>query len=284
MILRDKTSISKLTDDNISVCSLREAMHIYAKNHVGYFCRSIAKGINNITSSGSSNLVTFRKKRKIMERMEDNLRKYKKNKDPQAEAELSVIFKSIDIDTLIVICSKLPKKQMEMLCNTANPYKLAEQSRIKLIVEKSSSDNIKGTDGYYLLYLEKDDKKLQVHFKRKESFVIYLIYLLDKYKNDSVDTMVIINEEELFVKLFEMNYDDADGKESFKKMKPRLDAKGSIQQGQLKHCYSDIRESISNVCTQLDELPLPFILMSPQDHLEVLKSNIFISQDILNQV
>lgn len=277
MLLHDKTPISKSIADSINTCSLREAMHIYAKNHVGSFCRYI-------TSSGVNDLVTFRKKRKIMERMEDNLRKYKKNKDPQAEAELSVIFKSIDIDTLIVICSKLPKKQMEMVCNTANPYRLAEQSQIKLIVEKTSNDTVKGTDGNYLLYLEKDGQKLQVHFKRKESFIIYLIYLLDKYKNDSVDTMMIIDKEELFVKLFEMNYDDGDGKESFKKLKPRYDAKGNVQQGQLKHCYSDIRESISNVCTQHDELPLPFVLMSPQDHLTVLKSNIFITQDILDLV
>lgn len=284
MLSHDKTSISKLTDDNISVCSLREAMHIYAKNHVGYFCRSIAKGINNITSSGSSNLVTFRKKRKIMERMEDNLLKYKKNKDPQAEAELSVIFKNIDTDTLIAICSKLPKKQMEMLCNTANPYKLAEQSRVKLIVAKASSENIKGTDGNYLLFLKKDDKKLQVHFKRKESIVIYLIYLLDKYKNDTVDTLMIHSNEELFIKLFDKIYDDGDGRESFKKMKSRCDDKGKIQQGQLKHCYSDIRESISDVCTQLDELPLPFVLMSPQDHLAVLKANVFITKEILDLV
>ena len=71
MIIHDKTPISKSIADSINTCSLREAMHIYAKNHVGSFCRYI-------TSSGVNDLVTFRKKRKIMERMEDNLRKYKK--------------------------------------------------------------------------------------------------------------------------------------------------------------------------------------------------------------
>ncbi len=156
---------------------------------------------------------------------------------------------------------------------------------MKLVIKKNDDlVTIKGTNGNYLLFLEKGKQSKFVHFQRKESFIVYLIYLIDKVKNDSVDTLTIKKHKEIFIKLFEKNYDNDDGKESFRKLQPHYNDIGIIQQGQLTHCYSDIRESISNVCEQLDERPSPFILMTQQDHLAVLKSNIIIHDDILNLV
>ncbi len=130
------------TAEQISVKSLREALGLFAKNNVDVFCEIAKTTINTraflkdfITDAVSnifnptlcgfvptqnflpdiSEAFTFRKKKKLLERMEDNLRKYKKNKDPQAEAELSAIFKNLDTDILIAIFSKLPQKQRAKL-------------------------------------------------------------------------------------------------------------------------------------------------------------------------
>ena len=230
-------------------------------------------------------VVTYRKKKKIMERMEENVRKYKKNRDPQAEAELSVIFKNLDVDIIIEICSKLPKKQMEMVCNTVNPYKLAEQSNLKLKISIVNKDKRKGNDGIYRLVFEKNNKSVPVHFQRKESFILYLIYLIDKYNNENVDTLDLKQHKNQFVKLFDMNYGGGYGEMSYEKItnSGQKNTKNTMPTP-LKLCYSDIRKTISSVCEELRESHLPFTIKTPQDHISVLKTNIFIPKEVLEMV
>ena len=220
-----------------------------------------------------------------MERMEENVRKYKKNRDPQAEAELSVIFKNLDVDIIIEICSKLPKKQMEMVCNTVNPYKLAEQSNLKLKISIVNKDKRKGNDGIYRLVFEKNNKSVPVHFQRKESFILYLIYLIDKYNNENVDTLDLKQHKNQFVKLFDMNYGGGYGEMSYEKItnSGQKNTKNTMPTP-LKLCYSDIRKTISSVCEELHESYLPFTIKTPQDHISVLKNNIFIPKEVLDMV
>lgn len=305
------------TAERISAYSLREAMSVYAKNNVDDFCEIarntvdtrtfIKERISDATSSifgpsfygivpgghisnellGIDEVVTFRKKKKLLERMEDNLRKYGKNKDPQAEAELSTIFKNIDIDILLAILSKMPNKQREMLCYNVNPHKLAEQSSLKLRISVVDPKLRKGNDGVFRLFFEKDNKSEFVHFKRVETFVLYLMYIIDKYKNDNVDTLDIKQHKDQFVKLFNKNYSGMYGEASYDKLtivKKEPGKKMSKHPKPLLLCHTDICQTIGSVCEKLQESALPYIIKTPQDHLSVLKSNIIIPQEILDLV
>lgn len=304
------------TAERISAYSLREAMSVYAKNNVDDFCeiaRSTVDAHAFLKDIGSdatksifgpafygilpqhgagfipdfSETLTFRKKKKLMDRMEDNLRKYGKNKDPQAEAELSAIFKNIDIDILLAILSKMPNKQREMLCYNVNPHKLAEQSSLKLRISVVDPKLRKGNDGIYRLYFEKDNKSEFVHFKRVETFVLYLMYIIDKYKNDNVDTLDIKQHKDQFVKLFNKNYSGMYGEASYDKLtivKKEPGKKMSKHPKPLLLCHTDICQTIGSVCEKLQESALPYIIKTPQDHLSVLKSNIIIPQETLDLI
>ena len=305
------------TAERISAYSLREAMSVFAKNNIDDFCEIarntfdtrafIKERISDATSSifgpafygivpgghisnellGIDEVVTFRKKKKLLDRMEDNLRKYGKNKDPQAEAELSAIFKNIDIEILLAILSKMPNKQREMICYNVNPHKLAEQSCLKLRISVVDPKLRKGNDGVFRLFFEKNNKSEFVHFERSETFVLYLMYIIDKYNNDNVDSLDIKQHKDLFVKLFNKNYGGMYGEVSYNKItiiKKEPGKKPPKQPKPLLLCHTDICKTISDVCEKLQESPLPYIIKTPKDHISVLKSNILIPQEILDLV
>ena len=229
--------------------------------------------------------VTFVKKSEMIHRMKDNIIKYKKTKDPKADAELSYILDGIDVETLLSFISKLPKQQIDKFCDAANPQKQAESSKMVFEVKKvGANDSAASTDGKYRLFLKKDHDQIQVHFKRKDSFVLYLIYLMDKYQNETVDTLEIKDYRKQFVTLFEETYPGDDGSLRFDSMVKHVDEKGNPRQAQIKHCYADIRESIGDACEKMREPSAPFVLKDAQDHLFVLQDRILIDERLFKLV
>ena len=221
----------------------------------------------------------------MLERMKDNINKYRKNRDPKAEAELTYLLNNLDKESLLAILSALPKQQLEAFYKTANPRILAEKSKMILDVRYVGElDSKYRTNGNYRLFLKKDLDQIQVHFKYKESFVVYLIYLIDKLQKDEVDSLSIKDYQPHFLSLYEASYDE--GGEvvlaRFKELFKSEDKDGNLRQAQLKHCYSDIRSSLSTACSKIDELPAPFILQNYHDHLFVLKENINVDQTLIN--
>lgn len=246
-------------------------------------------GVSGIVPTGSEfslpRDVSFRKKNEMLERMKDNIKKYRKNRDPKAEAELTYLLNNLDKESLLAILSALPKQQLEAFYKTANPRILAEKSKMKLDVRYVGElDSKYRTNGNYRLFLKKDLDQIQVHFKYKESFVVYLIYLIDKLQKDEVDSLSIKDYQPHFLSLYEASYDE--GGEvvlaRFKELFRSEDKDGNLRQAQLKHCYSDIRSSLSTACSKIDELPAPFILQNYHDHLFVLKENINVDQTLIN--
>lgn len=226
--------------------------------------------------------VTFRKKSEMIERMKENILKYRKNRDKKADAELSYILDSIDVDTFLVFLSELPKYQIEKFCDTANPQRQAEESKMSFEVKYvGAPDSLMSTDGKYRLFLRKDFDQIQVHFKRKDSFVLYLIYLIDKLRNETVDSLDIKGLKQQFVKLYEEVYPGDDGTSRFDSMIKHVDGKGNPRQAQIKHCYADIRESVGDACEKMREPSAPFVLKDAQDHLFVLKERILIDDALL---
>lgn len=229
--------------------------------------------------------ISFRKKTEMLEGMKESIKKFKKNKDPRAAAELTYLLDNLDKESLLAILSALPKQQLETFYKTANPRILAEKSRMKLDVRHVGQlDNKFKTNGYYRLFLTKDMDQIQVHFKYKESFVVYLIYLIDKLKREEVDSLSIKDYKNQFLSLYMASYNDCQDEVlvRFNELFRNIDKKGDLRQAQLKHCYSDIRSSLSTACSKIDELPAPYILQNYHDHLFALKENINVDDALIN--
>lgn len=309
-----KVSLMLYTSERISKHSYGEVLRQYALAHPDDFfgtletqfennglwtkvAQSIAGGLSSIAFgsvkgmvpsgeiSFSPRSVSFRKKTEMLDRMKDNIKKFRKNHDPQAEAELSYLLDGLDKDTLLAILTALPKQQLEVFYKTANPRLLAEKSKMKLEVRHVGSlDKKYRTNGYYRLFLSKDMDQVQVHFKYKESFVVYLIYLIDKLQKEEVDSLSIKDYQLQFLSLYGASYNDteADALDRFTELFRNFDKNGDIRQAQLKHCYSDIRTSLSAACAKMEELPAPYILQNYHDHLFVLRENIIVENKLVD--
>ena len=314
----DNSPISKHPEWQHANNRLSELLKQYAIENPKKFCDSLKKSLNdtpdsNYTSNGpkfhgilgaaalispltfgaavsggavTRKVVTFSKKKELYDNLEANLKKYLESKDAQAERDLSIIIKEIDTQTLLKILSHLPTKIQKQFVNAINPHKNANNSSMQVEIKKNNTP--KGTDGQYLLWLKKDGAELPVHFNRSESFIIYLIYLINKYLNDLVDAIYIWNYKELFVKLFNKNYDynenNVIGLNNCEKLYEQNSKKKMVYRAQMRDCFADICKSISGVCEKLNENPLPYIIKDSSGHLAILKSNIILHKDILEIV
>lgn len=230
-------------------------------------------------------IITHQKKSEMIDRMMDNIYNYRKSNDKKAEAELNYVLSSMDIESLKKFLTKMSKKQLETFCKTANPKILAAESTMKLEIRHvGKMDPVKKADGKYRLFLCKNYDQVQVHFGRREAFILYLIYLIDKHERDSVDTLKIESFKTQFKNLYEAVYAKDGAEIRFDKMVKHTDNEGNPQQAQIKHCYSDIRMAVSDGCEKLRELPAPFILADAKDHLYVQKSKISVPQVLVDMM
>lgn len=231
-------------------------------------------------------IITHQKKSEMIDRMMDNITSYRKSKDEKAEAELTYVLSTLDIESLKKFLTKMSKKQLETFFKTANPKVLAEESTMKLEIRyEGKIDPVRKADGKYRLYLCKQNyKDVQVHFGRREAFILYLIYMIDKHERDTVDTLKIESYKTHFKNLFETVYGKDDAEKRFDRMVSHTDGKGNPQQAQIKHCYSDIRMAVSDGCEKLRELPAPFILADAKDHLYAQKSKISVPKVLIDMM
>ena len=233
-------------------------------------------------------IITHQKKNEMIDRMMDNITSFRKGKgkDEKAEAELNYVLSSLDIESLKKFLTRMSKKQLETFCKTANPKVLAEESTMKLEIRyEGKIDPVKKADGKYRLHLCKNCKDVQVHFGRREAFILYLIYMIDKHERDTVDTLKIESFKTQFKNLYEAVYaKDGTAEVRFDKMIRHTDHEGNPQQAQIKHCYLDIRMAVSDGCEVLRELPAPFILADAKDHLYAQKSKISVPKVLIDMM
>lgn len=231
-------------------------------------------------------IITHQKKGEMIDRMMENINKFRRKKDKQAEAELNYVLSSLDIESLKQVLTKMSKKQLETFCKTTNPKILAQESRMTLEINYVGEiDPNWRADGYYRLFLRKDFDKVQVHFGRREAFVLYLIYIIDRQERDRVDSLNIEDYRSVFTALYKAAYGQDEGNTRFDKLIGRgKDEDGNRMPAQIKHCYSDIRMAVSDGCEKLRELPAPFILADANDHLYVHKDKILVPRDLTDLV
>ena len=231
-------------------------------------------------------IITHQKKNEMLDRMMDNINSFRKSNDEKAEAELTYVLSTLDIESLKKFLTRMSKKQLETFFKTANPKVLAEESTMKLEIRyEGKIDPVRKADGKYRLYLCKQNyEDVQVHFGRREAFILYLIYMIDKHERDTVDTLKIESFKNQFKSLYEVVYAKDGAGQRFDKMVRHTDSEGNPQQAQIKHCYSDIRMAISDGCEKLRELPAPFILADAKDHLYAQKSKISVPKVLIDMM
>ena len=231
-------------------------------------------------------IITHQKKSEMIDRMMENINKYRRNRDEEAEAELTYVLSTLDIESLKKFLTRISKKQLETFFKTANPKVLAEESTMRLEIRHVGKiDTVRKADGKYRLYLCKQNyKDVQVHFGRREAFILYLIYMIDKHERDTVDTLKIESFRNQFKSLYEAVYDKNGAALRFDNMVKHTDSEGNPQQAQIKHCYSDIRVAVSDGCAELRELPAPFILADAKDHLYAQKDKMSIPQVLIDMM
>ena len=227
-------------------------------------------------------VITHKQRMEMYDRLLDNLKKSHKKHDPKMEAEIEFIIKSIDPATLRMFFQRQSPKLQEKMSDFVNPKHLAEVSSMDLEIRRSEKiDKTRKTDGYYRLFLCRDDERLMVHFSRSAGFVLYLIYLMDRKKNgDKVDTLNIIQYKLLFGKLYEMTY-GVNGEAVFTDMVKNFNAKGELQQKGLYTVLKSIREDVGNTCERMQEPAEPFLLQDTKAHLAVLPKHIILPEKIM---
>lgn len=212
----------------------------------------------------------------------DNLKIYYKTHDPKVAAELDFVISIIDPVTLRMLFLKQSPKLQEKINNYINPRRMAEVSTLDLEVRKVKKIDVnRKNDGYYRLFLVRDEEALQVHFSRKNGCILYLIYLLDRKKNgDKVDTLNLIQYKELFGKLYNIVY-GINGEQFFIDMMKNYNANNEVQQKGLYTVLKSIRDDIGGTCERMQEPAEPFLLRDIASHLAVLPDHIKLPDEIM---
>lgn len=231
---------------------------------------------------GIHGIVTHKQRMEMYERFLDNLKTYHKTHDPKIAAELDFIISIIDPVTLRMLFLKQSPKLQEKINNYINPQRMAEVSTMNLEVRKVNSIDVnRKNDGYYRLFLVREYEQLMVHFSRKNGFILYLIYLLDRKKNgNKVDTLNISQYKELFGKLYQMVY-GINGETIFTDMMKNYNANNEMQQKGLYTVLKSIRDDVGSTCERMQEPAEPFLLRDIASHLAVLPQHIILPPEIM---
>ena len=180
------------------------------------------------------------------------------------------------------LLDRVDKKARDEFANTfLDPHVLAEQSTMQVKVKWiGTTDKKKRNDGRARIYLVKDGKEEQVHFKRKSTFILYLIFLLSIHQSEMVNTTDISTCVEQFRKLFKNVYAYDGGGVEFK----TLMGEGNSKQKLLRHCLNDISHTIGDICKSLHENASPYIPRNKCSRLYILKENIDIDKVCLGKL
>jgi len=194
-------------------------------------------------------------------------------------ARVKLMLGSASNEDILQYLLTLPDEGLGAFSDKVSPMKLAEQSKIKVLVRYVGRiENGKPANGRFRVFFEKGGVSIQVRFGRRSALLIYLIYLMDIIKSPTVNALDISQYGELFKRLFEESYGYDGGEEQFK----TLLGKGNSEQELLRHSYGDIIRAVGKACAYFDESKTPFIISDAQSHLYILKKNILVDERLLN--
>lgn len=227
-------------------------------------------------------VITHKRKLEIVAHLLENMELLRKKYDPKIDAEVDLIFNSIDPRTWKRFFAKQSPKFQEKMFAYINPVAQAEASMMDLEVRHIGKiDKIQNTNGKYRLFMKRDYESLMVHFQRKNSFIIYLIYLLDRKKNgNNVDSLNISKYKALFSSLYEMVY-GVKGDEEFVNMMKHFNDNDEVKQRGFNLVFHKMKEDIGDTCERMREPPEPFLLYDCNSHLTVLPEHIILPKEMI---
>ena len=212
----------------------------------------------------------------------EELTDVERQKMKEMNTKIALVFDGMSAMTLRQLLRSYATSAQVRIFNTFDPQVVAEQSKMKIVVEKCNSDDKKkkpqenSNEGKYRIVFKKGKRSALVHFNRRLSKALYFLYLIDRKRNDVVDTLDLDKYRETIIQLFEKTYvPNSNDKLTFQQIREEKNI-GSILTGN----YNDARTTVDEACEQLNEIPSPYFLYR-QTHLFALPSNITIPEELI---
>lgn len=166
--------------------------------------------------------------------------------------------------------------------NFLDAYAIADSTCVNLIVKRiKDPQQVGGNNGWIQIFTQKENREGQsLHFEHKPTFIIYLMYLIDKYnrKEDALSLNLMKNKtyfNNLYRSVYSYSSKNAD--DEFEKL-IRRNVDGTFRQGRLPQCMTDLRKSLANAFKKYDENYLPYTLSS-RTHLAIPANKIIFEGD-----
>lgn len=168
--------------------------------------------------------------------------------------------------------------------NFLDAYAMADNAGVNLIVRKIKNPNqVSGNYGWIQIFTHKDNKGEQrLHFEHKPTFIIYLMYLIDRFnrKEDALSFDLMKNKT-FFNNLYNSvySYSSKNADDEFEKL-IRRNVNGTFRQGRLPQCMTDMRKTLADAFKEYDENYLPYTLSS-RTHLSIPANKIIFEGDAI---
>lgn len=230
---------------------------------------------------------TFKELNDMLQHLDEIVAKANRE-DEKAQAALTYILDSAPREYLLKTVLNFTPGNLVKFKNGINPSYYAASSPLQIYVckpeEKTNyvfkkNDKRKNDNGIYQLFLEKGGKVTHVHFPHKNSFIVYLIYLIDRYRRDEdVDTIDLLDHEKLYKSLYHEIYPfDVNCDTSYNTLVSEYDENGEKRSIKLSNCISEIRLAVSNACESVHESPAaPHIIADVSSHIYTRSTNLHI--------
>lgn len=232
---------------------------------------------------GIKGKITHQDKLKMMEDVEENF--IKARRDEKLDAQITLLIQSADAEDIKKFVYSLNKNQQKKFFQMMNLKRTGEESGAWLEVRyegKIKSDS--RTKGRYRLYVTNRKKSELVEFANSDSFLVHLLYIIEKVIRDDVNTLDFDKYKDLFVKLSWEVYRFCDGEERFKKITKGRDDDGNSKERRLSDCLGDIKKSISKSCKKLGVLSSPYYIENADEHLYVSKNDIVLPDELMDVI
>lgn len=243
----------------------------------------------------TGDILDFHQKQEILNRIVENVNKVRKTGDKKADAELTYLINSIPTEYIIEMLKNLTPGQLKKATSYLDPNVYAEKSRLRF--EIRNPKEVKGYTlptnkkvkniGTYQLFIYKGDYFKAVNFSYKSSFIVYLIYLMDKYKKrEEIDPIDLLEKkwEEEYLRLFNIVYPNHKDEAKSTYMTLCSEFKENSKEKKKKRlcdCYADIKVCVGSSCEELGEIYNPHIIENAGDHLSTKADNINIPYPLL---
>ncbi len=227
-------------------------------------------------------VITHKHRIEVANHLPEKLKQYGKTNDPKLGAELELFFTSIDHRTWQHAMAKFSPTLQDKISAYINPVTQAKSSIMDLEIRHYGHiDRAEPTYGKYRLVMKKGDECLRVKFQLRNSFIVYLIYLLDrKHNGDDVDTLNLSKYRELFCSLYKAVYGFS-GETEFDNMMKRFTQDDKVKQKGFSIVFHRMKEDIGDTCERMREDPAPFVLYDCNAHLTVLPQHIIIPDELM---